>query len=315
MIRVDLSVVVVSYNTKEFLLACLRSVEAHRGALKTETIVIDNASTDGSAEAVAAAFPETLLVRNDRNAGFAAAANEGLRRARGAILLLLNPDAEVRSGTLQAMAVFLREHPEAGAVGCRLVHADGTPQHSCSSFPNPLNFAVHAFLSYGLFQGRRTPLPWLQECWDHAATRAVDCVSGAALAIRREVLDEIGLLDERFFLYGEEKDLCWRIRSSGRKTFFLADAEAVHHGGASSRQNPDSIAQLQRGQVLFLRKHYGLLRRALLRAILAAGMLQKFVLFQALGLVRRSEEARNRALRYRRAVRFHFDPGYLPLDA
>jgi GT2 family glycosyltransferase len=310
----DVSVVVVSYNTRDLLRESLAAVERHRGALDIETLVVDNDSRDGSAEEVAASFPQVRLLRNATNRGFAAAANQGMREGTGRYLFLLNPDAAVREGTLPRLVSFLDGRAEAGAAGCRLTYADGRLQPSCASFPNLLNYAVLSFASYDRMPRPRRPMRRLQECWTHDATREVDCVSGAAMMVRREVMEKVGPLDERFFLYGEEKDWCWRMREAGWKTLFLPDAEVVHHGRASSRQNPDAIAHLHRGQVLFLRKHYGPARRLLLRGLLAAGAAGRWALLQGGALLRRTPEARLRARRYRRALRFHLDPGFLPLD-
>ncbi|MBI4229567.1 MAG: glycosyltransferase family 2 protein [Planctomycetes bacterium] len=298
----DVSVVIVSYRSRDPLGNCLRALEPARDEGIRETLIVDNASGDGTAEGVRAGFPWVRLIVNEANRGFATACNQGLRAASGAFLLLLNPDTEVRPGALRTMRGYLAAHPDVGAVGCRLGGRDGRLQTSCTSFPNLLNFAVLSFLP-------NTRLPrfsWaprcLAECFDHAGVREVDSVLGAAMMVRRDVLDTVGLLDEGFFLYGEEKDWCYRMWKGGWKVVFLPDAEVVHLGGYSTAQAADSVAFLYAAQRRFLRKHYGLPRCAALVAVFTCGLGLRWLLARLRALLPGGAFARARAERYGLAI-------------
>jgi len=238
----DLSVIVVSWRTKDLLRTCLTSVRELTGRLRAQTIVVDNASGDGSAKMVVTCFPEVLLLVNERNMGFAAANNRGLRHAHGRYLLLLNSDTVVLPGALDAMARYMDEHAEVGALGPRLLNADRSLQSSARDFPT-LSRDVIALLEIERWPlagvpatryMRRGSLYWD----DHRRTQPVDWVMGACLLLRREAITEVGLLDDGYFFFGEEMDLCYRLRQKGWDVVFFADAEIVHLGGQSAARVP-----------------------------------------------------------------------------
>jgi N-acetylglucosaminyl-diphospho-decaprenol L-rhamnosyltransferase len=261
------SAVVVSFNTREELLGCLQSLRDH-ARLPFETIVVDNASSDGSAEAVRATFPEVRLLENDHNRGFAAAVNRGLGKTEAPFVLLLNSDAQLRPGALGALLGFLLAHPEAAAVGPRVVGPGGA-EVSFGPFPTLLSEWRQRRLVRGA-QGRSARVTSEVE----ALTRrdaAPGWVSAACLLARKEALDRSGGLDEGFFLYHEDVDLCLRLRKAGWTLAFHPAAEVFHLRGKSMDRVP-ARARLEyhRSHLRLYRKHSGAVSILLLRLLLAA---------------------------------------------
>jgi len=267
----DFSVVIVNYRTPELLLRAIRSV-LRQGAVECEVLVVDNASGDGSAERVRELFPDIRLFALDENVGFSRANNLALREARGENLVLLNPDAELLPGALVRMKAFLAEHPEAGIAGGRVVRPDGSLDPACRrSFPTPaVAFFRYAGLSR-LFPRSRVFGRYNLTYLDPGRTYPVDSVVGAYMVIRRRVLEEIGLLDEDFFMYGEDLDLCYRAREAGWQVYYVHDSVALHEKGGAGRP-PAIIREFFRSQRLFYRKHYARRHSRLTGALVAAGI-------------------------------------------
>ena len=232
----DLSVVILSYNTRELLEQTLRTVFDAVQDLEAEIVVVDNASHDGSPEMVEADFPAAVLVRNDDNLGFAAGNNVALRRVRGRCVLLLNSDTVVRRDTLTVLVRFMDEHPEAGAVGCKILNPDGTLQLSCRrGFPTPVAaFCKMSGLSR-LFPKSRRLARYNLTYLDQEETHEVDALSGSCMMVRKEAMDQVGLLDEDYFFYGEDLDWCFRIREAGWRIHYVPETEIIHFKGESSR--------------------------------------------------------------------------------
>jgi GT2 family glycosyltransferase len=265
--RPDLSVVVVTHNGHELALRTLRSAMAHTGSASVEWFVVDCGSTDGTPESIAAAFPEVRVFRCP-NVGFAAGNNVALPHTRGRYVLLLNPDVEMAEGTLGELVELLDERPEVGAAS--IVHLDGSGRllFSMRRFPTPLRK-----LGEALALERWTPLKTRQEvdtCADHYRDeRPADWVVGAFMVVRREALEQVGPLDERFFLYAEEKDWCYRIRQAGWDIRHLPGLAMVHLG--SGRGRPELVAQLSYSKLLFAKKHLGRVHALGFRLALLAG--------------------------------------------
>ena len=217
-----LSIVIVSYNTREILRECLNRVREHGAGIDLETFVVDNASHDGSAEMVAEEFPEADLTASPENLGFAAGNNVALRKASGRFLLLLNSDAYLLPGLLESTIQYMQENPRCGVLGVRLVGQDGKLQPSASGIAS-------RFPDSPILGG--PDYAW----WDHSDVREVGWVPGAYFLIRRELTDRIGFLDERYFLYYEETDFCLQTKRAGYQTIFYPDAEVIHLGGESSK--------------------------------------------------------------------------------
>jgi N-acetylglucosaminyl-diphospho-decaprenol L-rhamnosyltransferase len=282
---VDLSIVIVSWNVRDLLRRCLDSILG-TGRPKTEgdaecpascilhpapsieILVVDNGSTDGSVEMLRTDFPDVHVVVNAENRGFPAGNNQGLTLAGGRYVLLLNPDTEVVGNALATMVAFADEYPDVGLIGPQLLNLDGSVQSSRRRFPT---------LATAFFEST-----WLQPCaprslleryyvLDHPddAVLDVDWVQGAALMVRREAIDQIGPMDERFFMYSEELDWCRRFREAGWRVVYLPGAQVIHHAGKSSEQVlPARHVHFQTSKVRYFRKYHGRIAAGLLRLFL-----------------------------------------------
>ncbi|HUS82166.1 MAG TPA: glycosyltransferase family 2 protein [Dehalococcoidia bacterium] len=266
----DLSIIIVSYNSRDHLCRCLQSLAAHPPAVEHEVIVVDNDSRDGSAPMVVSEFPQVLLLRLPRNVGFAAGANRGAREATGEAVVLLNPDSEIAADPFAPMLAYLREHDDAGIVAPRLLNPDESLQLSCRRFPT---FSVALFNRYSLltrlFPRNRYSRQYLLSDWHHDSVSDVDWVSGACLMVRRSLFEEIGLLDESYFMYIEDVDLCQRVHRAGYKVVYLPQTSVIHHIGRSSRTLPSrSIVARHRSMWHYYKKY---LRRNVVVDIAVAG--------------------------------------------
>lgn len=234
--RPDVSVVIVSRDTRELLRACLASVEREAGGLAVEIIVVDNASTDGTAAMVRAEFPGATLLQPAANDGYAAGNNLSLRRARGRAVLLLNPDAELTPGALPALRDALYAAPDVGVVGPRLVYPDGTAQSSRRRFPTLGTALVESTLIGETFPHHPAMRRYEMSDVPSDAPHDADWLVGACLLVRREVFDAVGLLDARLFLYSEEPEFCGRVRRAGWRVGYVPHATVRHHEAASTGQ-------------------------------------------------------------------------------
>lgn len=268
----DLSIIIVNWNTRELLAGCLGSVvgcqlpvssyedgcagfaEPRPHLLAAEVIVVDNASTDGSLEMLREQFPQVRLIANDENVGFARANNQAIRESKGRYIMLLNSDTEVHPGALEAMVAFMDAHPTAAGCGPRLLNSDGSLQPSCHPMLTPerefwrLMFLDHIW--------RRATYD--QERWNHTQPRQVEVIKGACLLLRREALDQVGLLDDQYFMYTEEMDLCFRLLQADWELWWVPWAAVLHYGEASSKQIAEEMyIQLYRSKAQFHRKYGG----------------------------------------------------------
>jgi N-acetylglucosaminyl-diphospho-decaprenol L-rhamnosyltransferase len=284
---------IVSFNTREDLLRCVASLEAHV-TLPLQVVVVDNGSSDGSVEALRAAHPVVQVVENRANLGFAAACNRGLREARAAYVLLLNSDAEVCAGAVEALAAILDARADVGIVGPRTVGHDGGPQVSFGPDLTPLS----EWRQRRLVRAVRERRPEVVREVEALGAREQEpaWVSGACLLARKPVLEAVGGLDERFFLYEEDVDLCLRVRKAGWRILYTPAAVVMHHLGRSMEKIPAlSRLEYDRSHLRFYAKHRGLGARALLRLYLAGSSAAGWV--AALG-----PGAERRARRHERAA-------------
>jgi GT2 family glycosyltransferase len=236
----DISVVIVSYNGRDYLRRCLGSLREHTQGLEYEVVVVDNASPDGSADMVAAEFPFVRLLRQPGNAGLSPALNQGIRLGSGEMVVLMNPDTELQDNAFAAMARHLRDQPDVGVLGPRILDDDGSLQLSCRRFPT---FSIAFFNRYSLLTRLlpRNPFSthYLMTDFDHSHTAEVDWLSLACWMVPRRLFDEVGFLDEGYFLYSEDVDFCQRVNRSGRKVVYFPQASMVHHIGRSTRTLPN----------------------------------------------------------------------------
>jgi N-acetylglucosaminyl-diphospho-decaprenol L-rhamnosyltransferase len=239
-VTADLAVVIVNYNTGDYLERCLASLDAHRGDVTIDVLVIDNASHDGSHTRAVAAHPWVRLIENPTNVFLSPAWNQGIRATTAPWVLLLNPDTEWWSGTLADYVDAARSRPHAGIVGPVVRNSDGSVYQSGRPFPSIVDAVGHAFLGTALPRNRFTRRYHL-EGWDRASDREVDWVSGCCMLLSREALDLVGSLDEGFPLYGEELDLATRLRDVGRTSFYTSAVEIVHEAGVSTGRTRRSL--------------------------------------------------------------------------
>jgi N-acetylglucosaminyl-diphospho-decaprenol L-rhamnosyltransferase len=295
--RPDLSVIVVTHDRTDLALATLRSARAAAGALELQWLVIDSGSTDGTPDAIEREFPDVRVVRC-ANIGFAAANNRALALARGRYVLLLNPDVEIASGTLRDLVATLDARPEVGIASVIQQGADAELQHSIRRYPSPrCAFGEALSLPWrGWREEEQTPARYREES-------SVDWLVGAFLIARREAVQEIGGLDERFFLYSEETDWCYRARAAGWDVRHLPQMVVTHHTGTS--YEPQLAAQLSYAKLLFARKHYRRLRAGAIRAALAARHLTRMLGFAAVAGRRGAPAAGRPAPRARLAAERH----------
>lgn len=254
----DLSVVIVNYNVKEFLEQALLAVQRALRGIEAEVFVVDNASSDGSVEMVRQRFPWVRLIENEENVGFAAGSNRAIRQARGEVILLLNPDTIVQENTFTEVIHYLRRHEDVGMVGCKVLNPNGTLQLACRrSFPTPwVAFTKLSGLS-ALFPGSRLFGRYNLTYLDADSAHEVEAISGSFMAIRAEVLDEVGPLDEQFFMYGEDLDLCYRVRQAGWKIHYVPSTQIIHFKGESAkRRRYDAMRNFYQAMAIFVRKHF-----------------------------------------------------------
>jgi len=280
---VDLSIIIVSWNVADLLAGCLQSLLERAedvspdeatfalGDHRSEIIVVDNASTDHTVAMLRSEYPLVRLIASERNLGFSAGNNLGLEHARGDCLLFLNPDTRVVDDAVQVMLRYLEEHPRVGLVGPRLRYADGSPQASRRRFPT---------LMMGLCESTLVEQWWPRNRWARAyrmedtpddVTQEVDWVNGACMLVRREAVDEVGALDEAFFMYSEELDWCRRMTAAGWRVAYLPTATVIHYEGQSSSQiAPMRQVYFDSSKILYFRKHHGALTAGVLRVALLA---------------------------------------------
>lgn len=250
----DLSVIIVSYNTREMTLACVQSVLTHKGDLSVEVIVVDNQSADGSSEALRAAFPDILVIDSPANSGFAYGNAIGFEQAMGRYILLLNPDTQVFAGGLQDCIAYMESNPNTGILGPRVRLDDGTQQSSMIRFLSLIQLFWIIFM----------PSLWMRKTSMFGDLRYADlsrddinkvnAVSGCFMFTRRKVLEDIGALDTRFFMYGEEAEWCFRAGQEGWDIVYNPHIEILHHGAASTGHMSEwKAVEMTRGHILFLR--------------------------------------------------------------
>jgi GT2 family glycosyltransferase len=270
----DLSIVLVSWNTRALLVDCLNSL---KGALngQMEVLVVDNASDDDTVAVLKTDFPWVKLIENGKNVGFASGNNQAIRQSIGDYVLLLNPDTVVLPGALDVLLKFMTENPGVGAVGSRVLNPDGTLQTSCYPAPTlPRElwrlFHLDALWPFGVY--RMTD-------WPIDKNRQVDVLLGACILLRREVLDQIGLLDEKYFMYSEEVDLCYRVRRAGWLIFWAPEAKIIHYGGQSTNQVAgEMFLRLYEGKLIYFKKHYGRLVTQAYKLVILMTALSRLVL-------------------------------------
>ncbi|NWG29109.1 MAG: glycosyltransferase [Ignavibacteriaceae bacterium] len=253
----DLSIIIVNYNVKEFLQNLLHSIEKASLNISKEIIIIDNASDDGSVDVIKEKFPSVKLIENKFNAGFGRANNQGLAIAKGKYILFINPDCIVSEDTFDKMLLFFNEKPECGLAGCKILNSDGTLQLACRrSFPGPWTSFTKVTGLSNLFPESKIFARYNLTYLDENKTYEVDAVSGSFMMMRKEVYEKIGGFDEQFFMYGEDLDLCYRVQKAGYKVYYVHSTQIIHYKGESTkRSNLDETKLFYDAMHLFVKKH------------------------------------------------------------
>lgn len=284
---IELSVIIVNYNTKEIILSCLNSIKKHTKNVSFEVIVVDNASTDGSLD-ILRKRKDIKLIRVTENLGFAKGNNLGIRVARGNYVLLLNSDTELFENSFRKMIDFLSVNNEVGIAGCSLLNKDGTKQSNGGHFPTLLKvFLWSSFLDdfpgMDFFKLYHPHVPFYEK------QRELDWITGAFFMVRKEILNEAGLLNERFFMYVEELELCYRVKQCGWQVFYTPITSVTHLGGASSTPK-NAILGEYKGLLLFYNLHKSFFEKLMLNLFLKLGALLRILLF---GILLGRKEARS----------------------
>lgn len=270
-----LSIIIVSWNTASLLENCLASILGNPPTSPFEIWVVDNASSDSSSQMVREKFPQVRLVENHENIGFARANNQAIQQSMGKYTLLLNPDTLVKPVALQALIDFLNEYPEAGAAGARILNPDGSLQ--IGSHPRPTLsrelwrlFHLDTFFPYAEYPAAK---------WKTSQPQEVDVLIGACLLVRKDVLNHVGFLDEDYFMYSEEVDLCYRIQRAGWRLFWVPQSEVIHFGGQSTQQIPtEMFLNLYQSKIKYFRKNYGWSAAQIYKLILRFAALSRLIL-------------------------------------
>jgi len=265
---ITLSIIIVNWNTRDFLAGCLESIAAHSPSEPYEIIVVDNASCDDSARMVQERFPGVRLFQNEVNLGYAQGNNQAIAASRGEYVLLLNPDIEVLEDALDRMLLFLRAHPEAGAVACKLLFPGEVVQRSCRGFPTPASIAFEVLGLARFFPKHPVVSAYRMAWFDYDRVAEVDQPMASAFMVPRRVIEQVGPMDTRFPIFFNDVDWCYRIKAAGWKIYFTPEARMLHYGGQSTRQvRRAMIWQSHLGLYRFYRKHY---RRQLFLPVYAA---------------------------------------------
>ena len=302
----EVSVIIVNWNALEELRSCINALLPVCDKLRMEIIVVDNASSDESADTITKEFPDVRVQRNDQNLGFGKACNQGVAVSRGTYLLFLNPDTVPNCKALVRMREFMDTSPDAGCVGCKLVYKNGAVQRSYYAFPSPSNYlAYHSLLSALIYRVSRLFGKRDKPCASSTSgqkTIEVDWLMGACMMLRKSDFDEIGGFDDRFFMYSEDTDLCFRLKEKGKKCFYLPGATIFHlERAASSKRKFFTYREIFRSMKMFYQKHYPEKKLKQLKRLVLLDMSLRGVIY---GIVRmltfdRSEFTREKS----RAVR------------
>jgi GT2 family glycosyltransferase len=309
---IELSIVIVSWNVQTFLRRCLLSIENQQDDLSIEVIVVDSASTDSSVKMVNEEFPQIQLIECNQNVGFPKGNNIGMKEARGHFILLLNPDTELIDGALKSLTTYLDKNEDVGVAGGQLLNSDGTIQSSRRRFPT---LATALFESTWLqpFAPRSLLRRYYVEDLPYDTTTEVDWLTGACLMTHREVVEEVGFMDEAYFMYSEELDWCKRIKDAGWKVVYVPDARIVHHTGKSSDQAiTERHINFQRAKLRYFRKYHGIIASSIIRSALLLNYLWQLIIEVGKGILGSKRQLRwQRARSYIRVLRSGLKPaGY-----
>jgi GT2 family glycosyltransferase len=304
---IDVSIIIVNWNTRDILRGCLNSVFQQTQNITFEVILIDNASSDNSAGMVKQEFPQVTLIANSENRGFAAANNQGMRIANGRYVLLLNPDTIVLDGAIQKSVTFADNHPDIGVLGCQVWLNESEIQKTCFAFPTYYGFLIQKTGLRRMFSQSRL-FGWIDYgWWDRTTQMDVDVVSGMFMLVRQKAIQEIGLMDEAFFVYAEETDWCFRFRQANWRCVFTPSARIIHLDGGNKSTDlvkNKMFVQMQKSILIFHLKHRGVLSWAACKASYIVEMIFRYIFNSILFLFTQDKNIGRRIDQSRAAIKF-----------
>ncbi|MTI65574.1 MAG: glycosyltransferase family 2 protein [Firmicutes bacterium] len=276
----DLSIIIVNYNTNKLIKQTLNSIYKYNHNIDYEVIVVDNNSSDDSVYMIKSEFFQVILIENNANLGFSKANNIGIKRASGKYILLLNSDTVIERDTLEIMYKYMEGNENVGASGCKVILPNGNLDKACKrSFPTPKNALYNALKLDRLYPENKSFGEYDLTYLDEDKTHEVDCLVGAFMMVRREAIEEVGLLDEDFFMYGEDIDWCYRIKKAGWKVIYYPETKIIHHkGGSIKKKRKKIIYEFHRSMYIFYEKHYKNKYSIITRYIVYIGVFTKMLL-------------------------------------
>lgn len=277
---IDITIIIVNYNTKKLTEQTLNSIYSKDLNLNYEVFVVDNASTDGSVEMIATLFPLVNLLPQKENLGFSRANNLAIKQAKGKYILLLNSDTVIIDNCIEKCFEYMEKNKNIGALGCKVVLPDGSLDKACKrSFPTPENSFYHAVGLAKLFPKSKRFGAYNLTYLDENKIHEVDCLVGAFMMVRREVIEQVGILDEKYFMYGEDIDWCYRIKQAGWKIVYYPEAKIIHHKGSSSKKKRwKTVYEFHRAMYLFFNDHYKDKYNIIIRISVYIGIMAKLAL-------------------------------------
>lgn len=286
---IDVSVIVIAWNVRELLYNCLKSVYKETRGINYEVIYVDNASDDGSVKMVKERFPAVRIIENEENKGFITANNQGIEISKGKYVLLLNSDTIILDNAIAKAVKFVDQHPEAAVIGCRVLNPDMTLQRTCSMYHSLLNMFLAATYLYKIFPRNmffgRHDMTW----WDFDDVKEVEVVYGCFSLVRREAINQIGLMDPRYFVFGDDPDWCYRFSKAGWKIFFTPEPRIIHYGGQTTKKMADKfILQLYGSHLIFMKLHRSKLSFPIARVLIALFFILRVPYWFAIGILKRN---------------------------
>jgi GT2 family glycosyltransferase len=306
----NLSIIIVSWNTKKYMEECLTSLRTIDGNLSAEIIVVDNASADGTPEMIRTQFPEVKLIETGANLGFAKGNNVGIKEATGEYICLINSDVNVPSDCLQKMYSYMEQQPTIGLLGPGMLRTDGRVHRSGMRFPTLWNIFLRALFLDSIFKGTGLFGGFLMKDFHFDQTRDMDVLNGWLWMARREALNKVGPLDDRFFMYAEDVDWCQRFHLAGWRVVFYPDAKALHYGGASSANAPSRFnVEMQRANLQYWKKYHGRISLFLYLLIGCLSYVVRAVGWAVVFLTKKSARSRanTEVKQYLKCIRWVFD--------
>jgi len=287
---VDVSIIIVAWNVRDLLQQCLQSVFDQTRQIEFEVIYVDNASTDGSVEMVRQQFPAVRIVQNKENKGFIKANNQGIELAQGRYVLLLNSDTIVLDNAIAKLVAFADAHPEAAVVGCKVLNPDRTLQRNCFMYPSLLNMVLWATYLYKLFPRNRFFGRQRMTWWDFDEVREVETVCGSCSLVRKQAIEQVGVMNELYFTYGDDPDWCYRFHKAGWKILYTPEAQIIHYGGQTTKRLVGKFIWQRLGsKLIFMRLHRPRVQFPIARLLVALFMFLRVPYWLARAILRKHD--------------------------